>query len=534
MAIVSNVSDKKALIIDDMPDMRSQLQMSLSSLGFEKLHVVSNIKDAMERIETTRYDVILCDYNLGNNTNGQQFLEYLRNNNKLTRNCIFIIITAENSYESVVSAAECMPDDYLLKPFTAGQFLTRFERLLERQEEFLEIDQAYDNNNGHKLIAECNKILALKNKHYIDVSKIKGAALMRIDHIEEAAQLYSEILQLRDLPWAQLGLARAEAKLGNMEASVEMSKKLMKTHPQFVANFDFASEILMQDNKPEEALRVLKEAANYSPGNMNRTRHLSALALANGEFALAESVMTDTIKKHKYSPVREAADYALLSRALIEQGKTTEALSALKEGGTQFKDPESAVVLAASSSIAHFKAGHLQEAEAALNQALAMDTRLLSPSAAASLAEACFASGRDDVANGFLKQILQNNPDDLRLQGRVKMVHSMAGKNAEESAALIQESAKEIIKINNDGVRKAQAGEYQEAIALIVDAAERLPNNLHIVSNAALILAVSIANSGNKQELIQCLNYRQKIVDKDPANSKLAQIDAMLKKAKVS
>lgn len=534
MATLSNVSDKKALIIDDMPDMRSQLQMSLSSLGFDKLHVASNIKDAMEKIDVTRYDVILCDYNLGNNTNGQQFLEYLRTHNKLARNCIFIIITAENSYESVVAAAECMPDDYLLKPFTAGQFLTRFERLLERQEEFKLIDQAHDNNNGHKLIAECNKILALKNKYYIDVCKIKAAALMRIEHVEDAIQLYSEVLQLRDLPWAQLGLARAQAKLGNMQLSEEISQKLIQTHPQFVANYDFSSEILMQDNKSEQALQVLKDATAQSPGNMSRTRHLSALALANGEFELAESVMADTIKKHKHSPVREAADYALLSRALIEQGKTTEALTALKEGGTQFKDPESAIVLAASSSIAHFKAGNLKEAEDALNQALAQDTRLLSPSVAASLAEACFTSGKDDVANGFLKQILQNNPDDLRLQGRVKMVHTMAGKNADESAALIQESAKEIIKINNDGVRKAQAGEYQEAIELIVDAAERLPNNLHIVSNAALILAVSVANSANKDELIQCLNYRQKIIDKDPVHPKLAQIDAMLKKAKLS
>ena len=89
-----------------------------------------------------------------------------------------------------------------------------------------------------------------------------------------------------------------------------------------------------------------------------------------------------------------------------------------------------------------------------------------------------------------------------------------------------------IVKINNDGVRKAQAGEYQEAIELIVNAAERLPNNLQIVSNAALILAVSVANSASKDELVQCLHYRQKIIDRDPAHPKLEQIDMMLKKAK--
>ncbi|OIR17676.1 chemotaxis protein CheY [mine drainage metagenome] len=534
MATLTNVSNKKALIIDDMPDMRNQLQMTLTSLGFDKLHLASSIKDAMEKIDITRYDVILCDYNLGESTNGQQFLEYLRTHNKLERNCVFIIITAENSYESVASAAECLPDDYLLKPFTAGQFLSRFERLLERQEVLRPIDLAHDNKNGHKIITECNKILELKNKYYVDVCKIKAAALVRIGHTDEAIQLYNEVLQLRDLPWAQLGLARAQAKLGNMQASEEISQKLMQTNPQFVANFDFASEILMQDNKPEQALQVLKDAATNSPGNMNRTRNLTALAMANGEFDMAEKLMAETIKKHKHSPLREAADYALLSRALIEQGKTKEALSSLKDAASQFNDPASKVVLAASNSLAHIKAGDVKEAEAALNQALAEDTRLLAPSAAASLAEACFAAGKDDLASDFLKQILQNNPDDLRLQGRVKMVCTMAGKNTDEVATLIQESAKEIIKINNDGVRKAQAGEYKEAIELIVDAAERLPNNLNIISNAALILAVSVANSRNKDELVQCLDYRQKVMDKDPVHPKLAQIDMMLKKAKMT
>lgn len=534
MATLTNVSNKKALIIDDLPDMRSQLQMSLTTLGFDNLHVASSIQEAMDRIETTRYDVILCDYNLGENTNGQQFLEYLRTHNKLARNCVFIIITAENSYESVIAAAECLPDDYLLKPFTAGQFLVRFERLLERQQVLRSIDQAHDNKNAHKVIVECNKILALKNKYYIDACKIKAAALMRIEHTDDAIQLYNEVLQLRDLPWAQLGLARAQAKLGNMQASEEISQKLMQTNPQYVANFDFASEILMQDNKPEQALEVLKGAAANSPGNMGRTRHLTALAIANGEYGMAELLMSEAIQKHKHSPVREAADYALLSRALVEQGKTQEALSSLKEAAKQFTDPDSTVVLAASNSIAHYKAGDLNEAEVALNQALAEDTRLLPASVAASLAEACFTSGKDDVANTFLRQILQNNPDDLRLQGRVKMVCTMSGKSADESVALIQDSAKEIIKINNDGVRKAQAGEYQEAIELIVNAAERLPNNLQIISNAALILAVSVANSARKDELVQCLHYRQMIIDKNPAHPKLEQIDMMLKKAKTA
>ncbi len=519
--------------MDDKPEMRNRLQSHLTSLGFELLDVVSGIKEAMERVVSNRYEIILCEYDLGDATNGQQFLEYLRTHDVLARNCIFIIITANNSYQSIITAAECMPDDYLLKPFSAEQLQMRLERLLARQAILEPIDQAYDKKNWHKVIAECSKIQALKNKYYVDVTKIKAAALMRIGHIDDAAELYKAILEQGNYPWAQLGLARALSKLGNMQASNEISLKLMSTHPQFIANFDFASESLIHEDKHEEALEVLKKAVAIFPGNLNRTRQLCTLALVNGQHAMAESHMAETLTKHKHSPVREAADYAILSRAMTEQNKIKEALFTLNEAGNYFIDSHSIVVLSASSSLTHFKAGNQKESEAALNRALEGDARLLPPAVMAILAESCFVMGREDVASDLLKQIIQNNPEDIRMKNKVKMVCAIAGKTMEETATLIETSTNEIIQINNEGVRKAQLGDYKEAVTLILAAAKRLPNNLSINSNAALILAKSLTNGASKEEFLQCLQYRQGVMDKDPAHASLAQVDTMLKNAKI-
>lgn len=132
MATLTPYSNKSILILDDLPEMRSSLRSQVGSLGCERVAVSSNVKDALEQFKSNAFDVILCDYYLAGGTDGQQFLEFLRTRNIIGRGVLFVMITAEKNYESIVTAAECLPDDYLLKPFTADVLKMRLERLLEK------------------------------------------------------------------------------------------------------------------------------------------------------------------------------------------------------------------------------------------------------------------------------------------------------------------------------------------------------------------------------------------------------------------
>lgn len=532
MAVASPLSNKKVLVIDDMAGMRNQLQQSLTHLGFDKLHVVSSIRDAITRIGVEKYDVILCDYFLGDSTNGQQFLEYLRTRDLIGRNTIFVMITAESSYERVVVASECAPDDYLLKPFTAEMLSTRLERLLERQDSFTKIDKAQDVHDWMRVVEECDRLLERKDKHFVELCKIKGNALLQLASYEEAAALYSEILALRPLPWAMLGLAKARSGLGKENEAESMLRTLLEEHPQFMAAYDSLGQLLTRSGKKDEALGVLKQARKVSPGTLSRTREIGSLAVETGDFGLAEEILETALKQHKFSPVREAGDYAILSRALTEQGKADKALEVLKEAKGSFKQSADVALLAVNECLAHRKAGNETAADAALQTALAQEASALPVSVVAAVADACFASGQDDRANDLLKQLLQNNPDDEAVRGKVRQVFATAGKNEAEAGAMIESSAREVIQINNEGVRKAEAGQLAEAIELLSRAADRLPNNLQIVGNAALAIALDIVRNGNTPEKMQlCLKYRQRVIDKDPAFAKLAQVDALLKRA---
>lgn len=534
MATVSKVSDKWILIIDDMEGMRSQLRMSLSSSGFAKLHVVANIREALARLGANHYDAILCDYSLGDSTNGQQFLEYLRTADLINRNTIFVMITAEQSYAKVVAASECAPDDYLLKPFTAAEFNIRFEKLLNRQEYFAAIDQASDKKNWPRLIAECDKLLTNRDKYFFDLCKVKGAALLRDNQLQLAEALYREVIATRPLGWAKLGLARTLAKLGKKAEAEQLANEILVEMPQFMAAYDFLGNLLSESDNKKGALEVLMKAKEIAPGTMHRIRELSTLAVSTGQPEIAEKIMRETLIKHKHSPVRQANDYAVLSRALVDQGKTEDALSVVQDARKIFTDDNSNVVLAVTESTVHHAAGNDELAHAALEKAMSTgDMASFSADALVAMADACFALGREEEATRLLNHAVQNNDEDATIKNKVHAVMVAAGKDASEATALIEASAAEVIKLNNEGVLKAQSGQLAEAIELLSEAADRLPNNLQILGNATLVIALDLVRNGKDPvKLAKCLAYRESLTKKSPSHPKLEQIDGMLKQLK--
>lgn len=531
MAIVNQFTDKKVLIVDDLVGMRQQLQLSLSHCGFDRLHVVSNIKDALARIQNGKYDIILCDYILGDSTNGQQFLEYLRGKSLISHDTIFIMITAERTYERVVAAADCAPDDYVVKPFTAEQLLGRLMRLLDRRERFAAVNKARDAKAWKKVVTECDAIVAAQDKYFTEACKIKGEALLAAGSLPEAEALYAQILAVRPVPWAKLGLARATALLGKKDEAATLARGIIAENNEYLGAYDFLGGVLTEIGSKDEALQVLQTAREKSPGTLARVRTIGSLAVDAGRHDIAEQVMREALNKNKFSAVREAQDYATLARALCAQGKGQDALNVLKE--TSFKDAASNMLLAASESIAYQTMGDKAKAEETLNKVLESNVSLLPPSVVATVADACLTLGKEDKGMELLKQMVQNHPDDAQLHAKARAVLAASGKGDAEAAEIVEACMREVVQINNEGVRKADAGNFAEAIPLLRSAAERLPNNLQIVGNTALALALDMVRNGREPiKMNECVRYRQMVADKSPDHPRIAQIDAVLKQVK--
>jgi tetratricopeptide (TPR) repeat protein len=521
-------TDKNVLIVDDMHEMRSSLRSQVASLAIEKVSLAGTVRDALELIKKQKFDIILCDYNLGDITDGQQFLEYLRTTRIISRATLFVMITAETRYEKVITAAECLPDDYLLKPFTAETLKSRFDKLVAKKIRLAAIDKLQDHGRWSEIISACDEIIASSDKYLIDAMRIKGNALIMTGQFKAARDFYRQALALRPLPWAKLGLARAQRSLGKHDEAKELLGEIIVENPNFLSAYDMLGHIHMEEGNSQKALAILDSACNVSPKSLARHRSIAGIAEDAGDLRRVEKALSIVVKQTRNSPLRNSSDYAKLGNALSELGETKKAVELLTEAKNSFREAADTRLLAAVEAVAQHKAGNTERALQALAKALQGDATLLPEATALAVAKACLINAKQDQATAILRHVVQNNPDATAVHARVANILKQHG-GEEASQRFIESSVREVIDLNNEAVAKAKTGEFAVASRMLLDAAARLPNNLQIVANASYCLLLDVVQNGfDEDKMHQALLLQQSVQGQDSNHAKLADIEDVL------
>jgi DNA-binding response OmpR family regulator len=117
------------LVVDDEERIRFLLQEILRRDGHDVILAASG-EEALRRLQTTFFDLVLLDLNLGGAIDGQRVLEAVKWRWPET---IVIILTAHGSLESALDAIREGVDGYLLKPARAAEIRQTVQRVLARQ-----------------------------------------------------------------------------------------------------------------------------------------------------------------------------------------------------------------------------------------------------------------------------------------------------------------------------------------------------------------------------------------------------------------
>lgn len=114
------------LIIDDEPQIRKLLQITLESNGYLVRESATG-KEGVILAANHPPDLILLDIGLPD-TNGQEILKELRGWFSKS----IIMLTVQNNENDIITALDNGASDYLIKPFRTGELLARIRSAIRR------------------------------------------------------------------------------------------------------------------------------------------------------------------------------------------------------------------------------------------------------------------------------------------------------------------------------------------------------------------------------------------------------------------
>ena len=123
-------ADKRFLVVDDFATMRKIVRNLLRQLGYQQIDEAEDGVVALRKLKSTKYDMIICDWNMPNMT-GIELLKEVRSDESL-KAVPFLMVTAEANKENVIEAVKAGVSNYIVKPFTADTLSGKIDAVIKK------------------------------------------------------------------------------------------------------------------------------------------------------------------------------------------------------------------------------------------------------------------------------------------------------------------------------------------------------------------------------------------------------------------
>lgn len=528
--IMADLERLNVLIIEANQGMRGQLRSMLNGFGIADVSFAPSAGMAITRLRERRFDILLCEYNLGEGQDGQHLLEDLRTNEIIPLDTLFIMITGERNYERVVSAAELAPNDYILKPLTPDTLQLRLTRALEKREIFRPTYKLIEAGETQQAIEMCRKGRREHPRHRIDFMRLEAELHGQLGHTEDAEELYREVLASKAVPWARLGLAKTLFAKKEFSAAEELLSALVAENRNYIDAYDWLAKTRELSGHIEDARDVLANAVAISPHRISRLRHLGNVQLAVGDHESAERTLAEVVRKGKYSDFRDPEDHVHLVRAQLGQGRTNEAQATIRDLERSMGSlPATPICSSLSKALYHTKTGDTEQAQAALQSALqeGADVSSVSVVLKQELVKACLDNDLHAEGSQLVMDILRNSADERIVEQTRAILHERGcGELSEELEERVHSEVKNLIAAGADMVR---GGDFDGAVREMMSAVQKMPGNPHVLFNAALALLRHIENRGwNERFASQARALITRVRRLDPANPRLEALTGFM------
>jgi CheY-like chemotaxis protein/predicted Zn-dependent protease len=525
-----NLKSKTVLIVDDFAQMRTMLSAMLKIFEPKEVIQAANGKEAIEMMAKHRFDIVLCDYNLGEGQDGQQILEEAKYLKLIPYYTLFIMVTAENTNSMVMGAAEHMPDAYLSKPINKTVLISRLQKLLAKKEVLHPLSDALENGDAEKIIQRCDVLLKKDIKFKFEVLKTKCEQLLKVEKYDEAMEICTNILNERDIPWAMMIIGQIHLLKNNYYDAEMQFRDVIDIAKSFMPGYDWLAKVLSMNESYDDAQEVLADAIVISPKSILRQRNLAEIAEKNDDFERAEKAREKVIEVGRTSCMKLPADYTKMAKVYLNRNKASKALKVLGETEKTFRNDDKALIESTVElALVHKAMDNQLKYKGTVDTALKLASQkksLLHGEIAVDLARSCMDLGKKDEAQEILTSVVKEfyeNEDMMKMINEVYEDFDMAS----EGTTLISETKNKVIKLNNEGVNLIKDGKINEAIKLFQIAVREMPEHITININVAKSLLLNMKEHGaNPRTQRQINEYLSVVFKNDPNNEKALEIQS--------
>jgi len=503
----------KFLVVDDFENFRLSLRQMLREFGAQDIDAASSGAGAVEKCKFNRFDVVLCDYNMGSGKNGQQILEELRFKKYLRRTSLFVLVTAETGKDIVMGAREQEPEGYITKPLTKAVLEKRLNSLLEQREVLLPINTEIDNENYPKAITLCDLEIKRKRKYTSWCFKTIAELYYRTGDYTHAQKIYEDLLAKRAIPWAQLGLSRVWVAQQNFKPAISCYNELVANHPDMVEAYDGLAEAYRLMGNLKEAKAQLERAVERSPLAILRQEELGDLCIQTQDFERAAKAYKSTVRLGTNSCFESSEQYLKYGDTLsdlsdgdsseIGKGYAREAVQALKKCNKRFSrdDKVKARSLLIESRV-HKGQGNNVESEKALSAAQAVLTdEALDAKMGLELAKTLYHANRNSEAEKLLTDLAVRYEKDKSVMAQIEEL-------IDEPINLTNKLKAK--SLNRDGISAFEEGRLDDAIETFEKALEIVPRhpalNLNLIQVQLKSYEAQSKSPARLRKCEQCLS----------------------------
>ena len=133
----------KALIVDDNTHMRALLRALLQSLGLQNLYEAPDGASGFSELCERKPDIVFTDLSM-TPIDGIEFTRMVRTSQKSPNPFVpIIMVTGHTERQRVMSARDAGVTEFLAKPITAQNILSRMTEIIERPRAFVRCEDYF-------------------------------------------------------------------------------------------------------------------------------------------------------------------------------------------------------------------------------------------------------------------------------------------------------------------------------------------------------------------------------------------------------